>query len=227
MLILADARFPERVLRTLERYGQVVPFSSQGVVYEAIAGHPDIFLCPVPGGLVAAPNTPERILEAVESSGISFILGKAPVGEAYPASARYNAFVGKDCLLHLFDITDEVILAPTQGLEKIAVRQGYARCSLVEAGGLYITSDCGIEKALKESGRETFYVDPTPIVLPGQPHGFFGGCTGVWEQQLFLAGSLRHLPEETFLQQTLEQRGITIIELYDGPLWDGGSILFL
>ncbi|MEE4178222.1 MAG: hypothetical protein V2I46_12005 [Bacteroides sp.] len=227
MLILADARLPERVLKNLGRYGQVVPFASQGVVYEAISGHPDIFLCQVPGGVVAAPNTPKNILEALENKGTSLFFGKEPLGKAYPATARYNAFSGKDCLLHLFDLTDEVILAQTQGLEKIAVRQGYARCSLVEAGRLYITSDRGIEKELKQNCRETFYVDPSPIILPGQPHGFFGGCTGVWGQQLFLAGSLRHFPEGELLQQALVQRGITIIELYDGPLWDGGSILFL
>ena len=227
MLILADARFPERVMRSLERYGPVVPFASQGVVYESISGHPDIFLCPIPGGVVAAPNTPENILEALENNGTSLFLGKEPLGNAYPASARYNAFTGKGCLLHLFDITDEVIQAQTQGLEKIPVRQGYARCSLVEAGGLFITSDRGIEKALKQSGRETFYVDSSPIVLPAQPHCFFGGCTGVWGQQLFLAGSLGHFPEGENLQKALGDREVEIIELYEGPLWDGGSILFL
>ena len=227
MLILADARFPERVLRSLESYGQVLPFTSQGIVYEAIAGHPDIFLCQVPGGVVAAPNTPAPIMQAIEASGTKVWMGKNPLGQAYPGSARYNAFMGRDCLVHHGGITDEGIKEHCQGLEQIEVRQGYARCNITEAGELFLTSDRGIEKALQRSGREVMFVDPSPIVLPGQTHGFLGGCTGVRGRQLFLAGSLRHLPEGKKLRKVLGEREVEIIELYDGPLWDGGSILFL
>jgi hypothetical protein len=51
MLIIADARLPERVLKNLERYGEVLPFASQGIVYDSISGHPDIFLCQTPNAL--------------------------------------------------------------------------------------------------------------------------------------------------------------------------------
>lgn len=227
MLILADARFPERVIRSLEQFGQVLPFSSQGIVYEAISGHPDVFLCQVPGGVVAAPNTPAPILQAIKASSTKVWMGKTPLGQAYPDSARYNAFAGKNCLVHHVGLTDEAITEQCQGLEQIKIRQGYARCNLAEAGGLYLTSDRGIEKALQQSGRDVLYVDPSPIVLPGQAHGFFGGCTGVMGRQLFLAGSLGHFPEGKKLQKALGEREVEIIELYDGPLWDGGSILIL
>ncbi len=227
MLIIADARFPERVLKTLERYGEVLPFASQGIVYEAISGHPDIFLCQTPNALVAAPNTPAEILNQIVKSGVMVAKGQQPVGASYPASAMYNAFSGSGLLVHRKRLTDPAILQNSEGLKKVDVKQGYTRCNLVEAGGLFITSDRGIETALKNAGKETFFVDPSLIQLPGQKHGFFGGCAGVHQNQFFLAGSVKHFPEGPSLIQHLEKRDIELVELYDGPLWDGGSIYFI
>jgi hypothetical protein len=227
MLIIADARFPERVLKNLERFGQVLPFASRGIVYEAISGHPDIFFCQTPGAVVAAPNTPAGILNQIKKTRINLVMGKLPVGDAYPESARYNAFIGSDCLVNRPGITDHAITDQTKGLKAIAVAQGYTRCNLVEAGGLFITSDRGIENALKRAGKETFFIDPSPIKLPGQKHGFFGGCAGNQNNILFLAGSLKHFPEGPALKESLKNKGIEIAELYDGALWDGGSILMI
>jgi len=227
MLIIADARFPERVLKNLEQFGQVLPFASQGIVYEAISGHPDIFFCQTPGALVAAPNTLAGILNKVKKTGINLVLGRLPVGSAYPDSARYNAFVGSGCLVHRPEITDPAIADQLKGMKTISVAQGYSRCNLVEAGGLFITSDRGIEKALRKAGKETFYVEPAPIKLPGQKNGFFGGCAGVYQNHLLLAGSVKHFPEGPALKESLKNKGVEIVELYDGPLWDGGSILVI
>lgn len=227
MLIIADARFPERVLKNLERYGELLPFASRGIVYDSISGHPDIFLCQTPKGLVGAPNTPAEILNQIVNSGVMIATGQRPVGASYPASAMYNAFSGSGLLVHNKDLTDPVIQENSEGLKRVDVRQGYTRCNLVEAGGLFITSDRGIEKELRKAGKDTFFVDPAPIQLPGQKHGFFGGCTGVYKNQFYLAGSLNHFPEGFKLMKKLEKRGIGLVELHDGPLWDGGSILFL
>jgi hypothetical protein len=227
MLIIADARFPERVLKNLQRYGEVLPFASQGIVYDSISGHPDIFLCQTPNALVAAPNIPAKTLNQIVKSGTIVVTGQHPVGASYPASAIYNAFSGSGMLVHSKELTDLVIQENSEGLKKVDVKQGYTRCNLLEAGGLFITSDRGIEKELQKAGKDTFFVDPSLIQLPGQKHGFFGGCTGVHKNILFLAGSLKHFPQGPELIENLEKRGIELVALYDGPLWDGGSILFL
>ncbi len=227
MLILADARFPEGVKKGLRRYGEVVPFASTGIVYEAISGHPDIFFCKTPAGLVAAPNTPPGILKKIHDAGVKMVVGELPVGATYPESARYNAFAGSSCFVHRQGLTDRRIMENTKGLTTIFVEQGYTCCNLTEAGGLFITSDRSIENALRMAGKEILYIDPTVVKLPGQKHGFFGGCTGFHKDILFVVGSARHFPDGTTLLEKLMGRGIEVCELYDGPLWDGGSILFL
>jgi hypothetical protein len=227
MLIIADARFPESIVKNLARFGRVLPFFSSGIVYESIGGHPDIFLCPTPDALIAAPNTPSEIIEKIKKRGIVPVMGTLPVGAGYPASARYNVFIGNDCLVHRGGLTDHAILEHAEGLHFFDVRQGYARCSVIEAGGLHITSDRGIDGTLKNAGKETFYIDPSSISLPGQHHGLFGGCAGVFNNLFFLAGSVGHFPEGSALRNHLQKRNIEIVELYDGPLLDGGGILIL
>jgi hypothetical protein len=65
------------------------------------------------------------------------------------------------------------------------------------------------------------------ILLPGFPHGFFGGCCGVLEDKVFINGSLDQFPEVEKVRQYLEDLGYGIVELAEGPLVDVGSILFV
>lgn len=227
MLVLADASMPQDALTNLEKYGEVIRFSSQGITYPAISGHPDIFFCPTPQGLVYAPNTPEQTITTLKKKGIKLIAGNTSVGLVYPASAIYNAFVNNSFFVHRTDITDPILKDKLKELTSIHTMQGYTRCNLAEVAGLYITGDHGIESALIQQGLETFFVNQSGIILPGYSHGFIGGCTGVHGNNLFICGSLDYLPEGETLKQKLTQRGVNIVSLYQGPLWDGGGILFL
>jgi hypothetical protein len=74
-------------------------------------------------------------------------------------------------------------------------------------------------------GLECLYVSPGDILLPGFEHGFFGGTCGLFENKLLLLGSLRYFNDGEKIRQFLAKTKMEIIELYDGPLVDGGSIL--
>ncbi|MCF8386230.1 MAG: hypothetical protein K9G47_00005, partial [Bacteroidales bacterium] len=65
------------------------------------------------------------------------------------------------------------------------------------------------------------------IILPGQKHGFLGGCCGVWKDSLFIIGNLDHFSEGEKIRKFVSEAGFRIIELYDGPLFDGGNVLFV
>ena len=227
MLIIADARLPLETLRKLRNWGNLFGFSSRGIVYDSISGHPDVFLCQTPDAVVVAPNAPDELKAALQLNRITTLEGSFEVGNRYPHSARYNAWVGDNLLVHKLTNTDSAIMQICHDFEHLNVAQAYTRCNLVEVKGLFITSDKGIEKAISGIGREVFYIDPRCIVLPGQKNGFIGGCMGYWQHQLFLAGSVRHFPEGPNLKKALVSRNVQLVELYDGPLFDGGAIMFL
>ena len=244
MLIIIDKRIPEEAKQTLASYGELLEFATRGITYNAISGHPDIFFCQTPRGLIVAPNTPAEFLRQLKFRNIPYTPGEKPVGSKYPGTARYNAVVTDNYLIHNTSVTDPSILNSTLTFipshsflrpspysilrSPYSIRQAYTRCNLIALGeDHFITSDRGIEKALISNNLEVLYVSPKGIMLPGFPNGFFGGCCGVWEDKLFITGSLNHYSEGDKVRQFSRRAGFRVIELYDGPLFDGGGILFI
>ncbi len=226
MLILADKRIPEKAKNSLIKYGEVLFLETKGITYPAISGHPDIFFCQTGTDLVVAPNAPKNIKKQLLINRTHFIEGTQNVGINYPETARYNAVITDSILIHNLKYTNAAINVNCKSLRHIHVNQAYTRCNLIALENRrFITSDIGIEKVLSGSGLEVLFVHPEGIILPGFDHGFIGGCCGVYEDKIFFIGSLNHFPEGDKIRSFV--KGFEIIELYDGPLFDGGSIIII
>lgn len=228
MLILVDGKMPQAAKARLQPYGQIVDLATHGITYEAISGHPDIFFCPTPSGLIVAPNLPGTYFDLLNQNDISFTKGALPVGPMYPDSARYNTLVTERLIVQHPDISETCIHILNPGLETIKVRQGYVRCNLLALpNGSFIVSDRGIEKSLLHHGLKVLFVDPSCVRLDGFEHGFFGGACGMYENTLFVCGSLKHVPEKAQIEAFTTAAGVQLIELFDGPVTDVGTIVFL
>jgi len=228
MLILIDKKIPKQAKQMLADYGELLELETEGITYDAISGHPDIFFHQTPNKLIAAPNTPEKYLSALGSKGIEVLVGEQPVGERYPASSVYNAVSVGNLLIHNFRNTDSVITSVQDDADLIHVDQGYTRCNILAPDDRhFITSDEKIKRVLDRFDKDCLYVSPQGIILPGFKHGFFGGCCGLQDKKVFIIGSLKHFDEGEKVSAYLHASGYEIIELYDGQLFDGGSILFI
>jgi hypothetical protein len=228
MLILVDQKIPKEAFKKLAEFGNVLGIQTNGITYEAISGHPDIFISILNNDLIVAPNLPEEFMNVLRENEISFHLGEQDVGQKYPESSIYNIVSTSRFIIHNLKFTDLAVKDLAMGLGQIHVEQAYTRCNLLALkNDQFITSDRGIEKQLKEVNLDVFYVDPTGILLPGFKNGFIGACVGILDDQFFLIGSLKHYSAGEALRVHLEELGYEIIELYDGPLFDGGSIFFL
>ena len=226
MLILADKRIPEKAKKNLKKYWEVLFLETHGITYPAISGHPDIFFCNTENRLVVAPNIPENIKQQLQKNNIQFVEGSLKVGKQYPETAHYNAVVTGELLIHNLQHTDNVIQENCTDLQSIHVNQAYTRCNLIALDNKrFITSDKAIEKTLINKGFEVLFVHPEGIALPGFEHGFIGGCCGIYEDKIFFIGSLNRFPEGDKIQSFVKE--FKIIELYDGPLFDGGSLIFI
>jgi len=227
MLIIADHRLPKEAIEKLHSMGELFLLKTSGIVYESISGHPDIFICQTPNNVIVAPNATKELLEFLTHHHQPFVIGNTNPALQYPQTAAYNAFVDESIVVHNLQITDPTILQLTGFHQHINVEQAYSRCNLIKIKDLFITSDKGIEKALKAHNKEVFFVCPSTITLPSHKHGFIGGCSGIWQSKWVVTGSLRHLPQGDALKAELAHRGIDCVELFEGNLFDGGSILFL
>jgi hypothetical protein len=228
MLIIVDNKIPDTARARLSEFGEVIGLSTSGITYDAISGHPDIFFCQHPGGIIVAPNLPAEYFEILDKHNIPYIIGINPVGKIYPESAVYNAVVTDTYYMHYPEITDPAIKKIAGNQIPITVRQGYCRCSLLPLRDHhFITSDIGIHKILTDQKLDALYVSPKAIILEDFPHGFFGGACGVYGNRIFICGSLNCFPDGEKVKIYLRKLDYEIIELCDDRLTDVGSILFV
>ena len=228
MWIIVDKRIPEAAKNALSAYGSLLELESHHVVYDAISGHPDIFLCQFGNTIVFAPNAPRNVVDQVFKRKKFGIRGKLPLGIKYPETAWYNAVITDRFLIHNKNYTDKGILNTFPDRVVIHTPQAYTRCNLIALDDShYITSDKGIAKLLLRNEVKVLYVSPQGIKLKGFRNGFFGGCCGVYNNTLFINGSLTHFWYGDYVKEFVAEAGFSIIELYDGPLFDGGGIFFI
>ncbi len=227
-LIVIDKKVPEEAKIKLSKHGNLLELETDGISYDAISGHPDIFFSQLNNDLIVAPNLPLEFRNELKKRKISFHFGEQNVGQKYPETAAYNIVSTSRQIIHNLKYTDLAVKDLAMGLEQIHVEQAYTRCSLLALkNDQFITSDRGIEKQLKEVNLDVVYINPEGILLPGFKNGFIGGCMGIFENKIFIFGSLKHFKSGKELQQMIENLNYEIIELYDGPLFDGGGIMFL
>jgi len=134
MLIIIDTKLPEKAKQSLSRYGELVGLATEGITYDSISGHPDIFFCQNVSELITAPNLPGHYTELLRSKGVCLTKGTNPVGNVYPATAHYNGVLSEGNLIHHLDLTDPVILGQVDPQKRIHVSQGYCRCNLISLG---------------------------------------------------------------------------------------------
>ena len=238
--IIADARMPEEAKKNLKKLGDVLFLNPTEITYKSISAHPDIFFFQTKDGLVHAPNAPKRIIKELKKRKIKLTEGKKEVGKKYPETVPYNAVGIGDTLIHNLKHTDPTILSLYEN--HIHVNQGYTRCNLVALNGnSFITSDENICKVAETQSRKDtesgfcvqssefriLYIDPKQIKLEGHDHGFFPGCCGVWKNNLIVCGSTKYLKEKAELDKFLKDNDFNLIELYDGELFDVGSVLII
>ncbi len=228
MLIVADARLPQVALETLSKYGTLAIVKSQGIVYDSISGHPDIFICQTShNSCIIAPNTPQYLIGALEQHRIQYTKGYVPLSDIFPHSAVYNAVITSQYFIHHLQHTSPLLKVHQNDKIQLHIPQAYARCNLLALPkNKFICSDKGIEKALQKAGLEVDYFSPKSIILKGHKHGFLAGCMGIYNNKVFINGTLDFYEEGERLHTYLQAQGLEIIELYQGPLIDGGGILF-
>ncbi|MCX6245976.1 MAG: hypothetical protein NTU98_14880 [Bacteroidetes bacterium] len=228
MLIIIDKKIPQEARERLSESGDLLELETEGIVYPAISGHPDIFFCKTPGGLVVAPNLPEYYFNLLEKHGVKYFKGNNPSSIHHPASVHYCSSLDNRYLVHRLRYTDPVILQNSHTLNKIAVKQGYTRCNLLLLKDHhYLTSDAGIHHTLMHHGLNGLFVSPDGIILQGFQNGFIGGTMGIVKDQVFILGQLSQYAEGERVRNYLSSLDYQVIELYDGPLVDGGGILFI
>jgi hypothetical protein len=221
---IIDARMPGAAKDVLREEFTVVDFRSKDLVYESISGHPDVFMHQINNKLIVSTNLPKKYFNWLKDNDINYRVGRNKLGKKYPDTAYYNVASGDGIFIHKEKVTDPNLLEELADYRFIHTNQAYSRCNtLILDSKNIITSDAGLHKTMPE----TLLVNPRGILLPGFINGFFGGCCGIYQKKVYITGALKHHKQGEEIKEFIEKAGFEIVELYDGPLFDGGGIFFV
>ena len=227
MWAIIDSRAPKEAINNLSKSFDVFEFSSDDITYKEVSGHPDIFIFQDDDKLIIAPNSPADLINFLDKQNANYSFGKKEVGTELDNSTQYNCIATDNLILHKKGHTDGVILKHSKNKKLVELPQAYTRCSLTMINERnYITSDKGVEKSLLKEGLNVLEINTNSILLPGYPYGFFGGTNGIYNDIFYLIGSLKHHQQGEDIKKFLITNKLDIVELYDGPLYDGGGIFF-
>ncbi len=229
MLAIVDARAPGEAIQKLRTIAdELLLFESDGITYESVSGHPDIFIYQDGSNLVAAPNSPDSLLNFLERNSLSFQFGRSFVGQTLETTAGYNCVVTEDFLIHRSGFTDKLVLDFSKQKKFIDIPQAYTRCSMCHIGNnTFITSDMGIHKVLLKHELESFYFDPSEIRIKIHRNGFLGGTCGVYVNIVYFLGNILLHEDGKVLEKFITDKGLEIICLSNEKLYDGGGIFFI
>lgn len=227
--VIVDYRTAAETLNSLSGYFENIVKTNKKSTYEAVCGHPDISICRIKSDeIVVCPSDYEYYKSLLR--GFKLSCGISEPAAEYPYDVCYNAACFGNTAVHNFRYTDKITLAVIEQKfsKRINVNQGYSKCSICEfEDNSAITDDEGIYNKLKSSGIDVLKISKGDVKLKGMNYGFFGGATGVFENNLFLNGELKYHRDADKINSFLKKHGINIIELKKGFITDIGSILCL
>lgn len=228
MRVLICRRLPEEIVGGLKQLGlEPVGLPPCERLDWPVADHPDMLLyLRRDGALVTWGEYYRQNRAMFDRLGREVLLEEKLPSRSYPGDVALNALRMCSTVFGRTDVLSSAVLA--DGEEIVAVRQGYAHCSVLAPDSDHaITADSSLAAALEQAGKTVVRISPGNILLPGYGYGFIGGSTVVCGKRVLFFGTLTDHPDREKICSTLEKWGFVPTELGKCRLtdWGGGVIL--
>ncbi len=207
----------------------VVPIEPNDNLPEGIASHADLQLLHLGGKAVLTASCSKKSTDMLRMLGFDIQNTENELEFSYPNDCLINAqIIGRNIIVNP-DVADEKLMqfAEENNYNIIAVKQGYAKCSVLAAAeDAVITADPGITRILQSKGIEVLKIKEGGIYLKGYDTGFIGGCGGMIEEKILgTSGDLKSIKDYENIKDFLRNRNIYAENLGGRNLRDIGGIL--
>ncbi|MBQ8432277.1 MAG: hypothetical protein IJX28_05280 [Clostridia bacterium] len=237
MLAVFDCRMPLEAEKMLQREGHAtLRLPPHPNLPAPVASHTDMLLFFSGDSVICTREyyrTAESQIHAIlRHCKKTLCLSDMEIAPVYPADILLNAAtVGEELFCSPTHTASEILREyPPQKLH--AVRQGYAKCSVLPVGKrALITQDPSIASAAKAAGIDTLQISANGISLPGYSNGFWGGIASFspYEEidRIYFCGNLEQHPEGQAIRSFCLSHGKRPISLGGFPLLDVGTIFMI
>ncbi|MBQ9760381.1 MAG: hypothetical protein IJW16_03415 [Clostridia bacterium] len=234
MLAVIDSRAPQWLEDGLKRYGHTaLRLPMHPALPRPVSAHPDMnlffakdrILCTEEYRRIAAREL-DQLSKAADRPIVTVT---EKVGDRYPDDILLNAApVGSFLFCNEAHTASEV----TEGYTVLAVRQGYAKCSVVPVSrNSLITADPSIASTAERAELEVLSISQASISLPGYDTGFLGGASTLSPYtnipEIYFCGNIASHPDGDAIIAFCERHGKRAISLADKPLIDVGTVFLI
>ncbi len=156
------------------------------------------------------------------------VLTDEEYGETYPRDILFNVLFTRTHVYGNLPFASEKIkeFAKANGISPVCVKQGYAKCSVSDVGGAYITADAGLHRALTEHGEKVLKISEGHFVLPGLNYGFIGGSSFYCGGKVYFFGDISLHPDSEKIKSFCREIRTEAVSLSSGmPADIGGAVL--
>jgi len=187
------------------------------------ASHADMLLFRTEDGLLCYRGYYEEN-KAVFSS-INTIFSETEAAAEYPRDIALDALCMNGIVYGKEQCVSREILSRAKSFR--AVKQGYARCSVLKLGeSAAVTADAGLAAALAEDGIDVLRISPGAISLPGYDFGFIGGASFSTEDSVMFFGDHMTHPDGRRIEEFAASHGFCCTALDNTQLCDiGGAVI--
>lgn len=211
----------------LSAYGEPIALPPFSALKAPVCRHPDMLVAKIERTLLVHEEYWEgRAL--LERLGVPYLLSHAPVSGDYPQDIRLNCLAAEKFFLsnEKYISREALALADTQGLRRIHVKQGYAKCSCAHAKNAIATMDRGIAKAVGQAGFSVLLLEPSVIGIEIYDTGFIGGASVLLDAHtLGFFGKIEDFEGYPALAEFFGEKGVQLVSLGKEPLFDyGGAV---
>lgn len=220
---------PFEIRASLSAYGVCIPLPPLASLPFPVCRHPDMLMAQIFGRIFVHREFREG-QTILENLGVPFLCSEKAVGARYPNDVSLNCFSVGDMLFAKENaVSDEVLSWAKENGKTVAnVKQGYAKCSTVIAGGRIASADRGIVKAAQSANIPALLLPSQPIGIEVYDTGFLGGASLMLDERtLGFFGNVETYPSYAELKAFFAEVGVKIVSLSERPLFDYGGAVTL
>ena len=227
--IILDSRVCEESSNALKNMGYHIEYMPENQSFDyPVCAHPDIFITLINNKIFADSYIKDLFIfekevffckrEAGDSKSIS-----------YPNDCAFNCVsVGNNLICNTKNTQKEILeYAKCNCMNILHTNQGYTKCSVCKISeNAIITEDTGIYRIAEDNGIDALLIDKGCVQLDGYEYGFFGGCTGLIEDNLLAVnGDINKHQNADKILNFCANHNVEIICLNNNKLYDIGTIL--
>lgn len=218
----------ERILSYFARESiKVIKNEPNPHIDKAVSDHADMAAIHLGKNRIIIDKKQTVLAEKLTELGMKVSESEREIAGRYPLDIGLNFALFGDCVMGRLSDADSVLMKAIQKYEKIEVKQGYCKCSvLIINEKAIITDDESIQRKASEKGIESLLISKGDISLDGHPYGFIGGASGkISKDKILFFGNIEKHRDFQRIRAFLSEFGCSYECTDEAVLRDIGGII--